>query len=117
MFHKRAQRSPRGVSTYFVIIPLYILAMIHLSVRWTVIRGAFVVHGDTSDSILLGFLGQPQWCIALSVISFNLMTLIADYVTVSYSVFEGDKHLIMNRSGGVGWFGAAIGKPRLYRLC
>lgn len=57
--------------------------MIHLAIRWTVTRRAFVVDGDTSEHILDSFLTQPMWCTALSVVSFSLMVLIADFVTVS----------------------------------
>ncbi|KAF9452089.1 hypothetical protein P691DRAFT_697816 [Macrolepiota fuliginosa MF-IS2] len=80
--HKKAKRTPRRLSTFLIIIPLYILAMIHLSIRWTVARRAFVVDGDTASDVLNSFLTQPTWCIALSVVSFSLMTLIADFVTI-----------------------------------
>lgn len=62
--------------------------MIHLSIRWTVTRRAFVVDGNTADDILNSFLTQPTWCIALSVISFLLMTLMADFVTVRSVSYE-----------------------------
>lgn len=87
--------------------------MIHISIRWTTARSALVVHGDTADSIVQAFFSQPQWSIALSAISFSLMTLIADYVTVSKIQigFKGKQTLMICRSGGVGWFGVTIGNP------
>lgn len=75
---------------FAIIIPLYVMAITHLAIRWFTVRRAFVVNGKTSDSALLGFLGQPAWCIALSVITFGVMTLTADLVMVSLLV---DSHL------------------------
>lgn len=83
LFNRQRDRgAPRRLSTLFIIIPLYVLAIIHLMVRWTVTRLAFVVHGQTSETVLNGFLFQPQWCIVLSVVSFSMSSLIADFVTV-----------------------------------
>ncbi|KAF9452086.1 hypothetical protein P691DRAFT_831763 [Macrolepiota fuliginosa MF-IS2] len=80
--HRKAKKTPRKLSTFFVIIPLYVLALFQLALRWAIARRAFVVDGDTVENILNSLLTQPTWCIALSVVSFSLMTLIADFVTV-----------------------------------
>ncbi len=86
VFQKNVKRSRQHSVTFAIIIPLYIMAMTHLAVRWITARRSFVVNGKTADTVLQGFLGQPTWCIALSVITFGLMTILADSVMVSLSV-------------------------------
>ncbi|KXN81034.1 hypothetical protein AN958_06280 [Leucoagaricus sp. SymC.cos] len=82
VFGKREKGTRLSFSTFIVLVPMYILSMIHLAIRWFTLRYAFVVKGDTSDDILNGFLQQPRWCSVLSVVSFSLMSLIADFVAV-----------------------------------
>lgn len=96
LFNRQRDRgAPRRLSTLFIIIPLYVLAIIHLMVRWTVTRLAFVVHGQTSETVLNGFLFQPQWCIVLSVVSFSMSSLIADFVTVSCATLSQVRSLLI----------------------
>jgi len=82
VFQENVKRNRKHRMTFAIIIPLYIMAMIHFAIRWVTARRAFVVNGQTADAALLGFLGQPTWCIALSVITFGVMTLMADLVMI-----------------------------------
>ncbi|KAJ3557030.1 hypothetical protein NP233_g11841 [Leucocoprinus birnbaumii] len=79
---RKPKHTPLRLKSLIIIIPLYILAIVHLMTRWVVTRLSFIVHGQTADTILDGFLLQPTWCHVLSVVSFSLNTLIADFVTV-----------------------------------
>ncbi|KAF5350715.1 hypothetical protein D9756_008569 [Leucocoprinus leucothites] len=82
VFRKRDKGVRVGMSAFVIIIPLYMLAMIHLGIHWWLARLVFVVDADTPKDSLLAFITQPQWCNALSVVTFSLMSLIADIVTV-----------------------------------
>ncbi|KAJ3574898.1 hypothetical protein NP233_g1460 [Leucocoprinus birnbaumii] len=82
VFRRREKGVRLPISAFVVTIPLYMLAMIHLGIHWWLARLTFVVHAETSTESLLTFLNQPQWCNALSVVTFSLMSLIADFVMV-----------------------------------
>lgn len=75
-----------------------------MTVRWAVTRQAAVVDGDTAEGIATSFLNQPEWCNILSTLSFSLMLLISDIVTVSYSCAPTEEtyEFMLIRHGDVG---------------
>lgn len=109
MFGERKVRF--GWSVSMVIVPLYMFAIVHLGIHWWLAWRTFVVNADTSDDALMTFIDQPQWLTGVSVVTFSLMALIADFVTVSNSTtISRPCNRWPLRSGGAGRFGIVTGK-------
>ncbi|KAK0445346.1 uncharacterized protein EV420DRAFT_1572616 [Desarmillaria tabescens] len=64
-----------------VIVVMYLIATLHLALRWCYIRGSFIIHGQTDDTAFDYLFNAPKWMLASSV-AFTVNTIIADFVVV-----------------------------------
>ncbi|KAK0210000.1 hypothetical protein DFS33DRAFT_1289784 [Desarmillaria ectypa] len=74
---RRTVRIVMGV----VIVVMYLIATLHLALRWCYVRGAFISHGQTDETAFDYLFDAPKWMLASSV-TFVMNTTIADFVVV-----------------------------------
>ncbi len=79
---KRRTRIVMGV----VIVAMYLLATLHLGLRWCYIRGSFIGHGQTDETAFDYLFNAPRWML-ISTVTFIVNTTIADFVVVSHGEF------------------------------
>ncbi|KAK0439688.1 uncharacterized protein EV420DRAFT_1650808 [Desarmillaria tabescens] len=66
---------------------MYIMATLHIAVRWFYIRRAFIAYGETEETryhALMGWLttGSPIWALMINIIAGNINALISECVTI-----------------------------------
>ncbi|KAK0493442.1 hypothetical protein EDD18DRAFT_1464929 [Armillaria luteobubalina] len=64
-----------------VIVVMYLLATLHLAVRWCFVRGSFIGHGQTDETSFDYLFNAPKWML-ISTVTFIVNTTIADFVVV-----------------------------------
>ncbi|KAK0227564.1 hypothetical protein IW262DRAFT_1454709 [Armillaria fumosa] len=64
-----------------VIVVMYLLATLHLAVRWCYVRGSFIIHGQTDETSFDYLWNAPKWMLT-STATFIINTTIADFVVV-----------------------------------
>ncbi len=64
-----------------LVIVMYLITTSHLAVRWTFVRGGFIRHGETEETVYNYFFDAPKWML-LSTAAFMANTLIADCIMV-----------------------------------
>lgn len=61
---------------------LYALAVIHVALRWSLVREAFITHGESEATTLMYMMNLPMRNSLTSATVFTLSTLIADAILV-----------------------------------
>ncbi|KAK0229255.1 hypothetical protein EDD85DRAFT_140939 [Armillaria nabsnona] len=64
-----------------LVIVMYLITTSHLAVRWTFVRGGFIKHGETEETVYNYFFDAPKWML-LSTAAFMANTLIADCIMI-----------------------------------
>ncbi|KAK0455352.1 uncharacterized protein EV420DRAFT_596244 [Desarmillaria tabescens] len=64
-----------------LVIVMHLIATSHLAVRWNFVRGGFIKHGETEETVYGYFFDAPKWML-LSTAAFMANTLIADCIMI-----------------------------------
>ncbi|SJL05152.1 uncharacterized protein ARMOST_08525 [Armillaria ostoyae] len=64
-----------------LVIVMYLITTSHLAARWTFLRGGFIRHGETEETVYNYFFDAPKWML-LSTAAFMANTLIADCIII-----------------------------------
>lgn len=64
------------------MLSMYSLQIIHLALRWWLVRQAFILHGETADETVAYLEELPQWFLILSGLSSDVNIILADCVLV-----------------------------------
>ncbi|KAK0463407.1 hypothetical protein IW261DRAFT_1613648 [Armillaria novae-zelandiae] len=64
-----------------LVIVMYLITTSHLAVRWTFVRGGFIRHGETEETVYNYFFDAPKWML-LSTAAFMANTIIADCIMI-----------------------------------
>ncbi|KAK0222973.1 hypothetical protein EDD85DRAFT_860495 [Armillaria nabsnona] len=64
-----------------VIVAMYLLATLHLALRWCYVRGSFIGHGQTDETVFDYLWNAPKWMLICTA-TFVVNTTIADFVIV-----------------------------------
>lgn len=64
-----------------LVIVMYLITTSHLAARWTFLRGGFIRHGETEETVYNYFFDAPKWML-LSTAAFMANTLIADCIMI-----------------------------------
>ncbi|KAK0438538.1 uncharacterized protein EV420DRAFT_1769662 [Desarmillaria tabescens] len=80
--YRRQVKILAGISGF-----MYIMATLHVAVRWFYIRRAFIMYGETEETryhALMGWLttGSPIWALMINNIVGNVNALISECITI-----------------------------------
>ncbi|KAK0493378.1 hypothetical protein EDD18DRAFT_1179860 [Armillaria luteobubalina] len=64
-----------------LVIVMYLVTTSHMAVRWTFVRGGFIRHGETEETVYNYFFYAPRWML-LSTVAFMANTIIADCIMI-----------------------------------
>ncbi len=101
---------------------MYIMATMHVAVRWFYARRAFIANGETEETRFFALIdsliaGGPLWVPTISSIVASINILTADCVIVRMSCDSRCCTQFQIRYGGAGSSGEGIGGSSSFPLC
>ncbi|KIY68385.1 hypothetical protein CYLTODRAFT_395535 [Cylindrobasidium torrendii FP15055 ss-10] len=80
LYTSRAKSERRHVLA-FLVLALFIMSTVHMATFWAYVHNAFIIHGDTEDSIAEALDSYPAWFTGTTSIS-DLNAILADGILI-----------------------------------